>query len=177
MNVETLLQQSKTIGNLADNKLIQVRNKNLQTILNRFDKEEHRLEFVKKYQGVTFINDAKSTTINATYHTLETLKQKTIWIVGGKDDTTNYQELVHFVANKIAAIVYIGKNKEKIISHFSSYVSNIYERENMEEAVFTAFYLAEQNQTILYSPACECEYKYENYKKLGSLFKNAIAQL
>jgi UDP-N-acetylmuramoylalanine-D-glutamate ligase len=47
----------------------------------------------------------------------------------------------------------------------------------MEEAVFTAFHLAEQNRTVVYSPACECEDKYGDYEKLGTQFKNAIAQL
>ncbi|HOF15614.1 MAG TPA: cyanophycin synthetase [Bacteroidales bacterium] len=178
MNIESLLsQQPTTVGNLAESRLVQVRNKNLQAILNRFDKEEHRLEFVKKYQGVTFINDAKATSINATYHTLGTLKQKAIWIAGGKDDTTNYEELLHFVSDKVEAIVCIGNDNKKIIRQFFPVVSAIYERKTMEEAVFTAFHLAEQNRTVVYSPACECEDKHGDYEKLGTQFKNAIAQL
>ena len=44
MNIEQLLLHDiKTVGNRTENKLVYVRNKNLQAILNRFDKEEQSL--------------------------------------------------------------------------------------------------------------------------------------
>lgn len=178
MNIEQLLLHDiKTVGNRTENKLVYVRNKNLQAILNRFDKEEHRLEMVAKFRGVTFINDAKSASVNTAYYSFETLKQNVIWITGGKDENTDYEDLMPFVLEKVKAIICIGEDNTKIISKFSSVVQNIYERTRMEDAVSTAFYLAEPNETVLLSLACECEEKYENYKNLGIAFKNAIAQL
>ncbi len=178
MDIEKIfLKQTETVGNFNTNRLIEVRNKNLQKILNRFDKEEHRLETVKKYQGVTFINDAKATSINATYYTFETIKQEFIWITTGENQDIDYKELFVNVSKKVKAIVYIGKDSEKIFQAFSSIVPTIYVRENMEEAVFTAFYSAEPDDIILFSPACEYEEDAKDYQSTGLAFKNAIAQL
>lgn len=178
MNIEQLLSQNiKTVGNRTENKLVSVRNKNLQAILNRFDKEEHRLEMVTKFRGITFVNDAKSESVNVAYYTFETLKQRVVWITGGKDDQTNYDDLLPFVSQKVKAIICISENNQNIIDKFGSVVEGIYTRTNMEDAVSTAFYIAEPNETILLSLACECDDKFVNYNNLGIQFKNAIAQL
>lgn len=178
MNIEELLlKQTQTVGNSNNNDLIYVRNKSLQAILNRFDKEEHRLETVTKFRGITFINDAKATTINATYYTFETIKQNVIWITGGNNQDTNYEELFDYVSQKVKTIVCVGNNNKKIIQTFSSIVPTIYTRKNMEEAVFTAFYSAEPNEIVLFSPACESQDDFGNYQESGILFKKAIAQL
>ncbi len=175
MNIEELLsKQTQTVGNVYENNLIYVRNKNLHAILNRFDKDEHRLETVTKFQGITFINDAKATSINATYYTFETIKQKAIWITGGKNIETDYSELLDYVSQKVKAIICVGNNNQHVINSFSSIVSTIYERKNMEEAVLTAFYSAEPNEIVLFSPACQWN---ENYQESGMQFKKAIAQL
>jgi UDP-N-acetylmuramoylalanine--D-glutamate ligase len=176
MNIEELLvKQTQTVGSINENNLVFVRNKNLQAILNRFDKEEHRLETVTKFQGITFINDAKATSINATYYSFETIKQKIIWITQGKN--IDYNELFDFISKKVKAIVCIGNENKKLIQTFSTVISTIYEKKNMEDAVFTAFYAAEPDDTILFSPAYKNEDENENFKKLGLDFKNAIAQL
>ncbi|MDY0014585.1 MAG: hypothetical protein RBS13_00065 [Bacteroidales bacterium] len=178
MNIEQLLLHDiKTVGNRTENKLVYVRNKNLHAILNRFDKEEHRLEMVAKFRGITFINDAKSASINTAYYSFETLKQNVVWITGGKDENTNYDDIMPFVIEKVKAIICIGDDNKNIIHKFSAAVQCIYERTQMEDAVSTAFYLAEPNETVLLSLACECDEKYGNYKNLGMAFKNAIAQL
>lgn len=178
MNIEELLRkQTKTVGNLSEERLVFVRNKNLQSILNRFDKEEHRLEFVTKFRGVTFINDAKADNHNALYYTLGTIKQKIIWITGSNDGFVDYKDLLDTVSQKVKVIICVGKNATQIKQVFANLVPTIYERDHMEEAVMTAFYSAEENETVLLSSAGPCDDKFFDYKDMGNQFRNAIAQL
>jgi len=44
---------------------------------------EHRLEFVRVLNGVTYVNDSKSTTPDSTIKALEAFNQKVILILGG----------------------------------------------------------------------------------------------
>ena len=147
--------------------------------VDNFDKEEHRLEHVKQFQGVNFINDSKACSVNATYFSMEKLKSEIVWIAGGNDISTNYKELLISISQKVKALICIGKNNRKLVETFFDYIPVIREYKNMESAVRAAFYSTEQQRgsTVLLSPSCDCDELYTNYQMRGTAFKNAISQL
>ena len=178
MNIEDLLRHStETVGNLSNDRLVFVRNKNLHSILHRFDKEEHRLEFVTKFRGITFINDAKANCLNALYYSLETIKQKIVWITAANNDVIDYTEVSGLVLQKVKAIVCVGECASSIKHAFDKHIPQIYERLTMEEAVITSFYIAEENETVLLSSANTYDKSFKDYTDMGTQFRNAIAQL
>jgi UDP-N-acetylmuramoylalanine--D-glutamate ligase len=65
-----------------------------------FQAVEHRLEFVTEIDGVKYINDSKATNVNATYYALESMKNPTVWIVGGLDKGNDYTEIEDLVKEK-----------------------------------------------------------------------------
>lgn len=83
-----------------------------------FQAVEHRLEFVTEIDGVKYINDSKATNVNATYYALESMKNPTVWIVGGIDKGNDYTEIEDLVKRKVKAIVCLGIDNEKIINFF-----------------------------------------------------------
>ena len=177
---DLIMDKSQTVAEQAaiqQNRLISVRNTNRQEIVNRFDKEEHRLEQVTQFQGVYFINDSMACSVNATYYTFETIKSQIIWIAGGKDTKTNYMELIGYVSQKVKKLICIGNNNNKLVETFSKYIPEIMECKDMEDAVRKAFYAAEKRNIVLLSPACECDRLYPDYQTRGNTFKKAIAQL
>ena len=177
---DLIMNNSQTVADQAailENKLVSIRNANRQEIVKRFDKEEHRLEQVTQYQGVYFVNDSMASSVNATYYTLETIQNQIIWIAGGNDMNTNYLELIAHVSQKVKKIICIGASNKKLIDAFSAYISDIETCTDMEDAVRIAFYAAEKRDTILLSPACECDDLYADYQTKGNAFKKAISQL
>ena len=142
-----------------------------------FDKMEHRLEHVKQFRGVNFINDSKACSINATYFSLEKMKNDIVWIAGGNDMSINYKELLNSISQKVSTLICIGKNNRKLTETFSDYIPTIREQKNMEDAVRTAFYSTKKGSTVLLSPGCDCDDLYPNYQARGIAFKRAIAQL
>ena len=66
-------------------KILKISNESIRNSLTTFQAVEHRLEQVAEINGVKFINDSKATNVNATYYALESMKQPTVWIVGGVD--------------------------------------------------------------------------------------------
>jgi UDP-N-acetylmuramoylalanine--D-glutamate ligase len=163
---------------LMKNKMVALRKKNREQLLQRLtEPEAHRFEVVTRFRGVDFINDSGSCSTNATYYTFERIQQNVVWIAGGRDDETNYMELLGHVAEKVKALIYIGQNHHQIHHVFARYLSAIHVRNNMFDAVRSAFYTANTGDIVLLSPACECDESFENFDHRGKAFKSAIAEL
>jgi len=147
------------------------------SLLKQFGCEEneiHRLQKVLKFQEVTYINDSKATTVNATYYSLNTMQSDVIWLVGGINREANFHELLPLVREKVKAIICIGNCNEEIIAVFSSVVDITVEATNMDEAVQIAKKLSKKKDTILLSPASSAFDLYEDYKERGNEFIKAV---
>lgn len=158
-------------------RLLQIRKETIRESMETFQGVEHRLEKVVKLNKVSYINDSKATNINATYYALGSMKQSTIWIVGGVDKGNDYSELMEFVNEKVKAIICLGVDNKKIIETFNNVIDDLYETTSMDEAVLMASKLAEPNETVLLSPACASFDLFENYEDRGRKFKEAILKL
>jgi UDP-N-acetylmuramoylalanine--D-glutamate ligase len=157
--------------------VLKIRNEVIREALMDFQGVEHRLETVMKVHGINFINDSKATNVNSTWYALESVKGKTVWIVGGVDKGNDYSELYNLVENKVKAIVCLGKENDRVIQAFSGRVESIVETRNMEDAVRTAYYLARDGETVLLSPACASFDLFESYEDRGRQFKEAVKSL
>jgi UDP-N-acetylmuramoylalanine--D-glutamate ligase len=157
--------------------VLKIRNDVIREALMDFQGVEHRLETVMKVHGINFINDSKATNVNSTWYALESVKGKTVWIVGGVDKGNDYSELYKLVENKVKAIVCLGKENERVIKAFKGRVESIVETRSMDEAVKAAYYLARDGETVLLSPACASFDLFESFEDRGRQFKNAVRAL
>ncbi len=64
-------------------RLVEIRKEVVRDSFSDFQNVEHRLEFVAKVHGISFINDSKATNVNSTWFALESMEAPTVWIVGG----------------------------------------------------------------------------------------------
>ncbi|MFM7813509.1 MAG: UDP-N-acetylmuramoyl-L-alanine--D-glutamate ligase [Flavobacteriales bacterium] len=158
-------------------RILDLRKEVVRESLEHFENVEHRLEFVNKVNGVTFINDSKATNINSTWYALESMKTPTIWIAGGQDKGNNYEDLLPLVEGKVKAIVCLTKDSAKIKKAFGKVVSQILEVTTAEHAVRASYDLAREGDTVLLSPACASFDLFENYEDRGRQFKAAVRKL
>jgi UDP-N-acetylmuramoylalanine--D-glutamate ligase len=154
-----------------------IKNEFIRECLSDFKGVEHRLEKYLNVHGIEFINDSKATNINSAWYALESMTRPTIWLVGGVDKGNDYTELIDLVKSKVKAIVCIGVDNEKIINTFSGVVSEIVETRSMDHAVKSAYFLAEQGDVVLLSPACASFDLFSNYEDRGRQFKEAVRNL
>lgn len=157
--------------------VLKIRNDVIREALMDFQGVEHRLETVTRVHGINFINDSKATNVNSTWYALESVKGKSVWIVGGVDKGNDYSELNNLVENKVKAIVCLGKDNERVIKAFEGKVESIVESQSMEEAVKAAYYLARDGETVLLSPACASFDLFESFEDRGRQFKEAVRRL
>jgi UDP-N-acetylmuramoylalanine--D-glutamate ligase len=157
--------------------IFELRKESVRESLENFENVEHRLEFVSKVNGVTFINDSKATNVNSSWYALESMKTPTVWIAGGQDKGNNYADLLDLVQGKVKAIVCLTKDSAKIRKAFAGVVSQIVDVQTADQAVRVSYDLSREGDTVLLSPACASFDLFENYEDRGRQFKAAVRKL
>ncbi|MDR3236478.1 MAG: UDP-N-acetylmuramoyl-L-alanine--D-glutamate ligase [Prevotellaceae bacterium] len=158
-------------------KVLKIKNEVIRESLMTFKGVEHRLEVVLKVRDVIYINDSKATNVNAAWYALESMKTKVVWIAGGTDKGNDYSELFDVVKEKVKAVICLGIDNEKLHSAFGNLVSVMIDVKSAEEAVKTAYTLANSGDTVLLSPACASFDLFMNYEDRGHQFKEAVRNL
>ena len=155
-------------------KLLNISDQSIRNSLMTFQAVEHRLEQVAEISGVKYINDSKATNVNAAYYALESMKNPTIWIVGGVDKGNDYSEIEELVRKKVKAIVCMGIDNQRIIDYFKDKKELIYNTSSMQEAVKVSELIAENGDSVLLSPCCASFDLFQNYEDRGNQFKAEV---
>ena len=95
-----------------------IRKECIREALSDFKGVEHRLEKVTRVRGVDYINDSKATNVNSCWYALNSMKTKTVLILGGKDKGNDYNEIADLVKEKCSGLIFLGLHNEKLHDFF-----------------------------------------------------------
>ncbi|HUS06469.1 MAG TPA: UDP-N-acetylmuramoyl-L-alanine--D-glutamate ligase [Bryobacteraceae bacterium] len=137
---------------------------------------EHRLEFVRERQGVSYYNDSKATNVDAAQKAIDAFAGGLWIILGGKDKNSDYTVLRDSLRRKSRGILLIGAAAPKIASQLGDGLPLI-QAGTLEAAVETAAAQAGPGETVLLAPACASFDQFENFEHRGRVFKTAVMQL
>jgi len=137
---------------------------------------EHRLEFVRVLNGVSFYNDSKATNVDATRKAIDAFAGRLWVILGGKDKGSSYAELRTPLAAKAKAVLLIGSGAETIFRQLGDAVTRI-DCETLPSAVQEAWSRASRGDTVLLAPACASFDQFTDYQHRGRVFKEVVASL
>jgi UDP-N-acetylmuramoylalanine--D-glutamate ligase len=149
-----------------------------ETIRN-FKGVEHRIEFVESIEGVTFYNDSKATSVDATVKALEAMGEgtgKTVLILGGRGKNAPYAPLVPLIENSVRGIVVIGEDAENIESQLAG-ATELVRGRSLEDAVEIGFSMADRGDKVLLAPACASFDMFKSFEDRGRAFKEAVRNL
>ena len=133
----------------------------------------HRLERFCTYQGITYINDSKSTNSDSTLNALESLEENIILIMGGDNKKISYNSLKNIIDHKVKLLILIGDNKKYIKNQLNTKVDTIL-LENLKDATNYIFDNLKSNQTVLLSPGSSSFSLYKDFEHRGDHFKNLV---
>ena len=144
--------------------------------LSNFRGVEHRQEFVKTINGVTYINDSKATNPDSTIKALNSYNKPIILIAGGMDKKNDFKELAKEILKNTRGLIVFGETAFEIQRQvrLSGYENIISKVSNLEEAVKIASKLARKDDIVLLSPACASWDMYKNFEERGKEFKNLV---
>ena len=149
----------------------------IREALSDFEGVEHRLEKVCRVRGVDYINDSKATNVNSCWYALQSMKTKTILILGGKDKGNDYTEIADLVKEKCTGLIYMGLHNEKLHDFFDGFGLPIADVQSMEGAVNAAYQMAKKGETVLLSPCCASFDLFKSYEDRGEQFKKCVRNL
>lgn len=154
-----------------------IRKEIIREALTTFKGVEHRLEYVIRVRGVDYINDSKATNVNSCWYALQSMKTKTVLILGGKDKGNDYSEIADLVREKCVGLIYMGLHNEKLHDFFDDFGLPVADVQSMPDAVNAAYGMAQPGQTVLLSPCCASFDLFKSYEDRGEQFKHCVMTL
>jgi UDP-N-acetylmuramoylalanine--D-glutamate ligase len=144
--------------------------------LTRFTGLPHRMETVREWHGVTYIDDSKGTNVGAVMKSLEGMDHPVILIAGGLDKGSDFAPLKELVLRKVKRLILMGDAVLKLARCFSDHpaIERVY---SMKEAVLMAASSAAPGDVVLLSPGCASFDMFRNYEHRGDCFKEAVLEL
>jgi len=144
--------------------------------LREFPGLEHRLELVREFEGVKYINDSKGTNVGAVLKSIESFSEPLILIAGGRDKAGDFSGLREPVSRKVKALVLIGEASDKIRAALGDVARTVMARD-LGDAVAAARAVAQAGDVVLLSPACASFDMFHDFEDRGRQFKRIVMDL
>lgn len=135
----------------------------------------HRCEFVRDFKGVRWVNDSKATNLDSVEKAILSETRPIVLIAGGKDKGFEFDPIAPLVRERVRHAVLIGEMKERIARSWSA--TDCHLAASLEEAVHVASQLAQEGDTVLFSPGTSSFDMFRNYGERGNRFKEAVKAL
>jgi UDP-N-acetylmuramoylalanine--D-glutamate ligase len=134
----------------------------------------HRCEIVLEREGILWVNDSKSTTLDAMEKALQSVEKNRpiILIAGGKNKGSSFSPVLPLVQERVKEAILLGEMKSSIAEAWSGVVSH--QVNSMKEAVEVAAAHAKSGDVVLLSPGSSSYDMFKNYEERGNQFKNAV---
>ena len=137
----------------------------------------HRVQRVAQARGVTFYDDSKGTNVGAAIAALEGFDVPVVLIAGGDGKQQDFTPLAAAVRAHARAVVLIGRDAAVIGRALEGAGVPVKSASTMQDAVASAFALAQAGDAVLLSPACASFDMFRNYGHRGDVFAEAARSL
>ena len=148
----------------------------LQRGLDSYPGLPHRLEPVRIFDGVEWINDSKATNVDSVEKSLSAFEHGVILILGGRGKGAPYAPLRELVRARVKALLTIGEEAEKIAAELEG-AAPLTACGDLVTAVAKARELSGAGDTVLLSPACASYDQFRNFEDRGDQFKALVRRL
>ena len=136
----------------------------------------HRLELVGIFKGVTFYDDAISTTPDSTIMALKALKGVDTILLGGEDRGYNFKELEKTLRKmKVSNLVLFPDTGRRMLKSKKGFT--VLETRSMKEAVRFAYAKTKPGKICLLSCASPSYSLCENFEEKGEEFQKWVKAL
>lgn len=152
----------------------------IKKVAQTFSGVEHRIEFVREFDGVKYYNDSIATSPSRVISGLKAFNSRVIVIMGGSDKGNDMSEMVPYILKYVKLLVLNGATADKI---YESVISNedyknsdiqIVKVETMQQALDVAKEQAESGDIVTLCPACPAFDQFKTFEYRGREFKRLV---
>lgn len=142
---------------------------------------EHRIEFVREFEGVRYYNDSIASSPTRTIAGLNSFRQKLILIAGGYDKHIPYDVLGEPICEHVSKLILTGDTAVKIRACVEqapcAEKPEIIDVPNLAAAVRAAYSVAREGDVVIMSPASASFDCFQNFMERGNTFKKLVNEL
>ena len=142
---------------------------------------EHRIEFVREFEGVRYYNDSIASSPTRTIAGLNSFQQKLILIAGGYDKHIPYDVLGEPICKHVGKLILTGDTAVKIRACVEqapcAEKPEIIDVPNLAAAVRAAYSVARKGDVVIMSPASASFDCFQNFMERGDTFKKLVNEL
>jgi UDP-N-acetylmuramoylalanine--D-glutamate ligase len=155
----------------------------IQKGLQSFKGLPHRLEYVRKFDGVDYYNDSFSSAPAATVAAIKSFVQPEIVILGGIDKGGEFDILADTLKNcaNIKEVVLIGQIRQKLAQVLQAAgvgaTITLFDGQTMDEIITHARSAAAVGDVVLLSPGCASFDMFRDFYDRGDQFRNIVNKL
>jgi UDP-N-acetylmuramoylalanine--D-glutamate ligase len=147
----------------------------IRKALKSFKSLPHRLEFIRKLNGVKWINDSKATNVDSVWYALGAFSEPVVLIAGGRDKDSDFTQLNERLREKVKIVILIGEAADKMVRAFQGI--HLVRAGSLKEAVQEARRIAVSGDVVLLSPACASFDMFRDFMDRGDQFINLVRAL
>jgi UDP-N-acetylmuramoylalanine--D-glutamate ligase len=154
----------------------------IRAAIREFKGVPHRLQFVREWNGIRWINDSKATTPEGSIAAILAFSNPIVLLLGGKDKNLPWENLLHLVNQKVDHVILFGDAAEKI----HGYIKELkFQNQNftldicnhLQDAVITASKIAEPGDIVLLSPGGTSYDEFKDFEERGEKFQSWVQNL
>lgn len=171
-NVENYMAAMLAVLGLASDE-------DVRCVAREFGGVEHRIEFVRMKDGVSYYNDSIASSPSRTIAGLRSFDRKVILIAGGYDKHIPYDVLGPEIAAHVKLLICTGATGGKIAAAASavSGAPEILQIDDFYDAIHAAAARAQSGDVVLLSPASAAFDRFQNFMVRGKEFKKTVMEL
>ena len=178
LNGEHLIQNF--LASLCVFKLLGITTEEIINGVNTFKGVRHRLESVRNYNDIEFINDSKSTNPNSCITAVKSMKSKTMLIIGGYEKGLDYTLLMKEIKKSkyIKGLVITGASCKRMYqSAVNENIENVSLISDFDTAIKVAFMQCKSGENVLFSPATSSFDLFLDFEQRGDKFVEVVNSL
>ena len=155
----------------------------VRKVATQFKGVPHRLEEVRVWKGILWVNDSIATTPERAIAALKSFDEPIVLLSGGRDKHLPWDEYADLVHEKVKHLILFGEAAELIASNVEeagregSALRSIVLCDSLEDAVRTAAERAEPGDVVLLSPGGTSFDAYKDFAERGEHFRKLVGEL
>lgn len=153
---------------------------NIVSVARSFGGVEHRIEFIREYNGVKYYNDSIATSPSRVISGLRAFGRKINVIMGGSDKGNDMSEMVPDILKYVKILILNGDTADKIYDAVTANKDclssgiEIIRVKTLEEATNTALEKSTDDDIVSLCPACPAFDQFKTFEYRGRRFKELV---
>ena len=142
----------------------------------------HRLEFVRRVQGVEWYNDSIATTPDRALAAVRAFAEPKVLLAGGQDKDLPWETFAREVVRRVDHLILFGEAAQKIERHIKDAARDDAKPtldicKGLTDAVQAAADIAEEGDVVVLSPGGTSFDEFSNYEVRGEKFRALVEKL